>query len=122
MVPDLFKKLSQTVSYFRNWRTADPESATQRGRKHLFWILIAGVASLWFLYQHGIALPADFAMFTGGLLLVDTFQFGMLLRIGMTIDPLVGGMLGTIGLGSLAKFVRDLGGISAAINYFFAIR
>jgi hypothetical protein len=46
MVPDLFKKLSQTVSYFRNWRTADPESATQRGRKHLFWILIAGVASL----------------------------------------------------------------------------
>jgi hypothetical protein len=122
MVPGLLKALLQTASYFRNWRTADPESATQRGRQHLFWILIAGVASLWILYQHGIALPADFAIFTGGLLLVDMFQFGTLLRIGMAIDPLVGGILGTIGLGSLAKFVRDLGGISAAINYFFAIR
>ena len=40
----------------------------------------------------------------------------------MAVDPLVGGVLGTIGLGTLAKLFRDLGGISAAINYFFSIR
>lgn len=52
----------------------------------------------------------------------DMFQFGTLLRIGAAIDPLVDGILGTIGLGALAKFFRDLGGLSAAINYFFSIR
>ncbi|ELZ21067.1 hypothetical protein C475_18953 [Halosimplex carlsbadense 2-9-1] len=61
-------------------------------------------------------------MFAGGLLLVDIFQFGTLLRIGMAVDPLVGGILGMIGLSTLAKFFRDLGGLSAAINYFFSIR
>lgn len=122
MSPGLLKALIQSANYFRNWRKGDPESATQRGRKFLFWILIGGFASLWFLYQHGIAVPVDFAMFTGGLILVDIFQFGTLLRIGMAIDPLVGGILGTIGLGALAKFFRDLGGVSAAISYFFSIR
>ena len=121
MAPGLLKALLQTANYFRNWRNGDPESAIQRGRKYLFWILVGGVAILWTLYQHGIAVPADFAMFTGGLLLVDMFQFGTLLRIGMAVDPLVGGILGTIGLGTLAKFFRDLGGLSAAINYFFSI-
>jgi hypothetical protein len=122
MAPGLLKTLLQTANYFRNWRKGDPKSATQRGRKYLFWILVGGGAILWILYQHGIAVPVDFAMFTGGLLLVDMFQFGTLLRIGMAVDPLVGGILGTIGLGTLAKFFRDLGGISAAINYFFSIR
>lgn len=122
MSPGLLKSLSQTVNYFRNWRKGAPENATQRGRKYLFWILISGVTVLWFLYQRGIAVPADFAMFTGGLLLVDMLQFGTLLRIGAAIDPLVGGILGTIGLGALTKFFRDLGGLSAAINYFFSIR
>lgn len=61
-------------------------------------------------------------MFTGGLILIDIFQFGTLLRIGMAIDPLAGGILGTIGLTTLAKFFRDLGGVSAAVNYFFSIR
>lgn len=122
MTSGLFKALLQTANYFQNWRKGDPDSATQRGRKYLFWILVGGVASLWFLYQHGIAVPVDFAMFTGGLLLVELFEFGTLLRIGIAVDPLVGGVLGTIGLGTLAKFFRDLGGISAAINYFFSIR
>jgi hypothetical protein len=36
-------------------------------------------------------------MFTGGLLLVELFEFGTLLRIGMAVDPLVGGILGTSG-------------------------
>ncbi|MBX0324788.1 hypothetical protein EGH21_17315 [Halomicroarcula sp. F13] len=61
-------------------------------------------------------------MFTGGLLLVELFEFGTLLRIGMAVDPLFGGILGTIGLGTLAKFFRVIGGISAAINYFLSIR
>lgn len=61
-------------------------------------------------------------MFTGGLVFVKVFEFGTLLRIGMAVDPLVGGILGTIGFGILAKFFRDLGGISSAINYFFSIR
>ena len=122
MASGLLKALLQTANYFRNWRKGDPESATQRGRKYLFWILVGGGATLWILYQHGIAVPVDFAMFTGGLLLVEMFQFGTLLRIGMAVDPLVGGVLGTIGLGTLAKLFRDLGGISAAINYFFSIR
>jgi len=122
MAPGLLKALSQSVNYFRNWRKGDPESATERGRKFLFWILVGGGSALWILYQHGIAVPVDFAMFTGGLLLVELFEFGTLVRLGMAIDPLVGGILGTIGLGSLAKFLRDLGGISAAINYFFSIR
>lgn len=121
MAPGLLKALLQTANYFRNWRNGDPESAIQRGRKYLFWILVGGVTILWILYQQGIAVPVDFAMFTGGLLLVDMFQFGTLLRIGMAVDPLVGGILGTIGLGTLAKFFRDLGGLSAAINYFFSI-
>ncbi|WP_144922332.1 hypothetical protein [Halorubrum salsamenti] len=121
MATGLLKALLQTANYFRNWRNGDPESAIQRGRKYLFWILVGGVAILWILYQQGIAVPVDFAMFTGGLLLVDMFQFGTLLRIGMAVDPLVGGILGTIGLGTLAKFFRDLGGLSAAINYFFSI-
>jgi len=60
-------------------------------------------------------------MLTSGLLLVELFEFGTLLRIGMAEDPLVGGILGTIGLSTLAKFFRDLGGISAAICYFFSI-
>ncbi len=122
MTPGLLKALLQTANYFQNWRKGDPESATQRGRKYLSWILVAGGITLWILYQHGIAVPVDFTMFTGGLLLVELFQFGTLLRIGMAVDPLVGGVLGTIGLGTLAKFFRDLGGISAAINYFFSIR
>ncbi|MFC7043955.1 hypothetical protein [Halonotius sp. GCM10025705] len=122
MASGLLKALLQTANYFRNWRKSDPESATQRGRKYLFWILVGGIASLWFLYQYGIAVPVDFAMFTGGLLLVELFEFGTLLRIGMAMDPLIGGILGTIGLGTLTKFFRDLGGISAAINYFFSIR
>lgn len=42
MSPGLFKALLQTVNYFRNWRKRDPESATQRGRKYLFWILLSG--------------------------------------------------------------------------------
>lgn len=122
MSPGLFKALLQTVNYFRNWRKGDPESATERGRKYLFWILVGGGAGPWVLYQHGIAVPVDFAMFTGGLLLVELFECGTLLRLGMAVDPLVGGILGTIGLGTLAKFFRDLGGIAAAINYFFSIR
>lgn len=61
-------------------------------------------------------------MFTGGLFLVEAFEFDTLLRLGLAIDPLLGGILGTTGLGVLAKFVRDLGGASAAINYFFANR
>ena len=73
-------------------------------------------------YQYNIAVPVDFAMFTGGLFLIELFKFSTLLRLGMAIDPLVGGILGTIGLGTLAKFFRDLGGLSAAISYFFSIR
>jgi len=121
MASGLLKALLQTANYFRNWQKGDPENATQRGRKYLFWILVGGVAGLWLLYQHGIAVPVDFAMFTGGLLLVELFEFGTLLRIGMAVDPLVGGIFGTIGVGTLAKFFRDLSGISAAINYFFSI-
>ena len=116
------KALIQTTNYYRNWRKGAPENATQHGRKYLGLVLLAGLGGLWLLYQHGIAVPADFAMFTGGLLLVDTFQFGTLLRIGAAIDPLAGGILGSIGLGTLAKFFRDLGGLSAAVNYFFSIR
>ncbi|QLG61908.1 hypothetical protein [Halorarum salinum] len=68
-------------------------------------------------------MPVDFALFTGGIFLVEMFEFGTLLRLAMAIDPLVGGgILGTIGLGAFAKFFRDLGGASAAINYFFGIQ
>jgi hypothetical protein len=122
MSPGLLKALIQSVNYFRNWRKSDPESATQCGRKFLFWILISGLVILCILYQQGIALPVDFALFTGGVILVDIFQFSTLLRIGMAIDPLIGGILGTIGLGSLAKIIRDLGGVSASIRYFLSIR
>ena len=122
MSSGLLKALIQTTNYYRNWRKGAPENATQHGRKYLSIILLAGLGGLWLLYQHGIAVPADFAMFTGGLILVDMLQFGTLLRLGAAIDPLVGGILGTIGLGALAKFFRDLGGLSAAINYFFSIR
>lgn len=122
MSPGLLKALQQSVNHFRNWRKGDPKSATQRGRKYSLWILVGGITGLWILYQHNIAVPVDFAMFTSGLVLVELFEFGTLLRIGMAIDPLVGGILGTIGLGTLAKFFRDLGGLSAAISYFFSIR
>lgn len=122
MSPGLLKALIQSVNYFRNWRKSDPENATKCGRKFLFWILISGLVILCILYQQGIALPVDFVLFTGGVILVDIFQFSTLLRIGMAIDPLVGGILGTIGLGSLAKMIRDLGGVSASIRYFLSIR
>jgi len=122
MSPGLFKAFLQSVNYFRNWRKGDPESATQRGRKYSLWILVGGITGLWILYQYNIAVPVDFAMFTGGLFLIELFKFSTLLRLGMAIDPLVGGILGTIGLGTLAKFFRDLGGLSAAISYFFSIR
>lgn len=61
-------------------------------------------------------------MFSGGLILIDLFEFSTLLRLSMALDPATGGILGVIGLGTLAKFFRDLGGLSAAISYFFSIR
>jgi len=121
MTPGFLKALSQAVNHFRNWRKGDPQSATQAGRKYLFWILLGGTVTLWILYQSGIAAPIDFAKFTVGLVLVEIFEFGTLLRLGMAVDPFVGGVLGTIGVSALAKFFRDLGGISAAVSYFFSI-
>lgn len=108
MSPGLLKALLQSVNYFRNWRKGDPESATQCGRKYLLWILVVGSSGLWVLYQHDLAVPADFAMFTGGVFLIELFKFGTLLRLGMAIDPLVGGILGTIGLGTLDNYSEGL--------------
>ncbi|MCU4744608.1 hypothetical protein [Natronoglomus mannanivorans] len=118
----LFKALSQTANYFWNWRTADAENATRHGQKYMWLILFGGFGSLWVLYQHDIAAASDFALFSAGIVLVESLQFGTLVRMSMVVDPMVGGILGTIGLGSLAKFFRDIGGASAAIRYFFSIR
>lgn len=122
MIRQLIKDLLQAGRYFRNWRAGSPEKATAHGRKYLILFLFGGFAILWVLYEQGIAVPSDFALFGGGVILIDTLQFGTLIRLGMLIDPMTGGILGAIGLGTLTKFVRDLGGVSAAISYFKAIR
>lgn len=98
MSPGLFKALSQTANYFWNWRTADAENATRHGRKYMWLILLGGFVSLWILYQHDIAAASDFVFFGAGLVLVESLQFGTLVRMGMVVDPMVGGVLGTIGL------------------------
>lgn len=122
MSTGLFKALAQTMNYCRNWRTGDPENAARHGKKYLWLVLVGGFGLLWLLYGHGIAAPADFALFSAGIVLVESLQFSTLIRMGMVIDPMVGGVLGAIGLAALAKFFRDLGTVSAAIRYFFSIR
>lgn len=121
MAPGLLKALLQAGRYFLNWQKGDPESATEHGRGYTGLIFFIGIVGLLWLYQSGIATPADFAFFTGALVAIDIFQFGTLIRLASVVDPVIGGMLGAIGLEALTKTVRGIGAISATIRYLNGI-
>lgn len=120
-MPSLFRALVQSVRYGLNWSKGDPKSATEHGRGYLDFVLIGGIAALLVLYHYGIAVPEDFVLFTSGIVLIDIFQFGTLLRLATLVDPVVGGVLGAIGLEILTKVVRGVGAVSATVNYFIGI-
>lgn len=120
-MPSLWKALVQSIRCGLNWSKGDPESATEHGRGYLDRFLIGGIAILAVLYHYGIAVPEDFVMFTGAVILIDIFQFGTLLRLATLVDPVVGGVLGAIGLEVLTKAVRGVGVVSATVNYFVGV-
>lgn len=121
MSPGLLKSLIQTANFWRSWPESQPEKATEHGRSYLGWLFLAGLTGLLLLTHYGVATPEDLVMFMWGILFVELLQFGTLIRLATLIDPLVGGVLGALGLEFLTRTVRGIGATSAAISYFNGI-